>query len=389
MAAARVRARILLPLLSIAARSDGHAHYADTASRQGEVAHDHEERRGGRPANLAHRHHCGTHSGHNWDARGARSHPGASRQHIMPADDCSPTFNNPKARSVLPEPCTWWRTGTPRAAPATHARHETSRAHPTRLRQEAYSPAVGATYEINVSVHVVYDPAVPGSKLAEGCVLQGIDWLNRDFRAEPGTKVAASTDTRIQFALHGQVHYIESAEYFSALRFGDLEAKMYDEGGRRYDPEDGLNIWIKKPVTRDCEGCDVLGWATYPWESAGLQGDGVVVNYQAWGDCASRDGFDDGGTVAHEVGHYLGLFHTFEDGGAVEGDVAYSYNCGAATWPACAQTGDLVCDTPPQQDPLNVGHDGCDDSDRSCNSVPPVHNFMSYSCALAARPLRV
>jgi len=68
-----------------------------------------------------------------------------------------------------------------------------------------------------------------------------------------------------------------------------------------------------------------------------------------------------GRTATHEVGHYLGLYHTFCGG------------CGSST--ACYSTGDLICDTNREQNPTY----GCPSSKTSCSSPDPIHNYMDYT----------
>jgi hypothetical protein len=72
--------------------------------------------------------------------------------------------------------------------------------------------------------------------------------------------------------------------------------------------------------------------------------------------------FNLGGTGTHEVGHWVGLYHTFQGG------------CASS----CTNGGDLVCDTPAQGSPTS----GCPASRNSCTSLPgddPIHNYMDYS----------
>ena len=78
--------------------------------------------------------------------------------------------------------------------------------------------------------------------------------------------------------------------------------------------------------------------------------------------------FNQADTIVHEVGHLLGLFHTF-------GDVGYS-RCPTGD---CDKSGDLVCDTAPENTPAfgscvdNVGVTDCGSSEEIAYS-----SFMNY-----------
>ena len=76
-------------------------------------------------------------------------------------------------------------------------------------------------------------------------------------------------------------------------------------------------------------------------------------------------------TLTHEMGHCLGLYHTFQSG------------CGSS----CETSGDDVCDTPP----VDVSTQGCSETQNSCSNdvsgsdspfsgdvVDQIENFMSY-----------
>ena len=79
------------------------------------------------------------------------------------------------------------------------------------------------------------------------------------------------------------------------------------------------------------------------------------------------------GVLAHELGHYFGLYHTFEtDANGEE----------SPTGSDCATTGDLVCDT--QADPDGTNDANCHLSPQIVDPAsglyyePPVCNIMSY-----------
>lgn len=117
------------------------------------------------------------------------------------------------------------------------------------------------------------------------------------------------------------------------------------------DPARVLNFYIAGL------GGGLLGWAYLPWsfpEDNDLHGV-VVLNESFPGGSAAP--FNLGATGTHEVGHYLGLYHTFSGG--------------------CNPPGDEVEDTPYQQSPTS----GCPQGRDSCPAPgeDPIHNYMDYS----------
>lgn len=86
----------------------------------------------------------------------------------------------------------------------------------------------------------------------------------------------------------------------------------------------------------------------------------------------------------HEIGHFLGLMHTFNTELGVEKVIrpsdpqSGSFSC----IPNCYTTGDLLCDTEADDDRAKVNSACKDDAGGSDNCMPydrPVKNFMSYS----------
>jgi hypothetical protein len=107
-------------------------------------------------------------------------------------------------------------------------------------------------------------------------------------------------------------------------------------------------------------GGGLLGWATFPqvyYDPLFL--DGIVILGESMPGGLAEP-FNGGDTGTHEVGHWLGLLHTFENG--------------------CEAPGDFISDTPAEAGPAfsckeDAGRDSCPDQP----GRDPIHNFMDYT----------
>ncbi len=119
------------------------------------------------------------------------------------------------------------------------------------------------------------------------------------------------------------------------------------------DPATTLNVYTCRPTN------SILGYAWFPndWGGEADPMHGVVIHYASMpGGAFAR--FNEGDTLTHEVGHYLGLYHTFQGG--------------------CVGLGDRVDDTPAE----GVPTEGCPTKKDSCPDLPrrdPTTNFMDYA----------
>ena len=208
-------------------------------------------------------------------------------------------------------------------------------------RGGAILEATGGT--INVYFHVINK----GSGIANGDVSDSM--INAQMRV-----------LNDAFAPWGWSFILESvnrttnATWYTAGYGSNAEREM--KSALRQGSADDLNIYSLNP------GGGLLGWATFPSSyKPQPEQDGVVVLFGSL-PRGGEEPYDEGDTATHEVGHWMGLYHTFQGG--------------------CARNetrgGDLVADTSAESGPAF----GCPVGRDSCPRLPgldPVTNFMDYT----------
>lgn len=194
------------------------------------------------------------------------------------------------------------------------------------------APAVIAVY-----VHELHSTSGAGD-VTDAQVEAQIQVLNDAYASMGFSFVLAGHDETVNNAWFGMGSGSSAeAQAKNALRQGGASA---------------LNIYTANP------GGGLLGWATFPWwYGSDPADDGVVLLYSSLpGGTAAPYNLGDTGT--HEVGHWLGLYHTFQGG--------------------CNGQGDYISDTPAEKSPAYgcpVNRDSC----RNKAGVDPIFNFMDYT----------
>ena len=215
----------------------------------------------------------------------------------------------------------------------------------TRAQREASAGRlVPGLVAVPTWVHVIsVNETVAGGNVPDEWIAAQMRVLNDSFAGRTN-----GAPTVFRFALQGVTRTVNPVWSAMATEEDEFAAKS---ALRRGGPET-LNIYVAQI------GGGLLGWAYLPdGEVENTPWDGVVVlsGSLPGGDVVP---YNEGDTAVHEVGHWLSLFHTFDNG--------------------CRFPGDEVFDTPYEAKPAF----GCPYGRDTCRRLPgndPIENFMDYT----------
>ena len=221
--------------------------------------------------------------------------------------------------------------------------------HPDAIEAAAIEKEIRASTEglvrsrvaggtINVYFHVIrLGTSLANGNISSTMINKQINVLNQAYSPHGWTFRLIQVDRTTNFT------------WFTARYGSSAEAQM--KTALRKGTADDLNIYTLEP------GDDLLGWATFPWKfQKAPKKDGVVLLFSTLPG-GNAFPYNKGDTGTHEVGHWLGLYHTFQGG--------------------CTNPNDKVSDTPQERNPAF----GCPIARNTCNTAgsDPVKNFMDYT----------
>lgn len=218
------------------------------------------------------------------------------------------------------------------------------------------------TEEIYIPIifHICFEVAQQGD-ITQNFIIQKnieycVDLLNKDYQKKgsnfehgkakyKGTQFEKMYDDYVSLATPTlfRFYHKDTKHVPFPKQSGDIVQMNKDIKGASpvIDPRHNLNVWIVDINS------GLLGFGQFSWVSKYLPDtDGIIIAKGAWGiNPEYGPEFKLNKTLTHEVGHYLGLYHIFQQ--------TFANQPGVIEGMGLEKTGDLISDTPYQ---LNSGY---------------------------------
>lgn len=214
--------------------------------------------------------------------------------------------------------------------------------------------------KIPVVVHIIHNGG--SENISDAQIQSQIEVLNEDFRREAGTNgFGDGVDTEVEFCLakispeghctNGIIRVQSTLTNHLTYQRSQLKQLSY------WDNTQYLNMYVVKSINGNS---GIAGYSSFP--GGPPDEDGIVVRHNYFGKTGTASATL-GRTTTHEIAHWFGLYHTFNNGCGVD----------------LCDDGDYVCDTPP----VALPNFGCPIINSCSNDSPDVadqiENYCDYS----------
>lgn len=240
--------------------------------------------------------------------------------------------------------------------------------------------------------HILHNPLHPEENISDSLIYSQLDRLNLDFRRLNADTIqthevfdSVAVDTKIEFCLANLapsglqtsgIHRIitNKTSFYSDSGLVEHERSESSGGVEPWPVEQYINIWVCN-LTDAYGDIPVFGYSSIPGTDF-TSIEGVTVHYEFVGDLKKHVQYSldstyvMGRVLTHELGHYLGLYHTWLSSESV-----------------CDSIGDLVDDTPVTNHYLSwdcpsADYNSCSNESAFWGGIDPIdmtENYMDYT----------
>ena len=230
-------------------------------------------------------------------------------------------------------------------------------------QKQLYTRSSNQAIEILLKIHIVRRSDGSGGISAEE-ILAGVENANTHYQQAMD----------LTFKICPDIHYIDNTTLYTS----EVDSIVLNDFFFPSRVSYAIDVFYA-PITNPTTDGFIASWAYFPW----MTGDCIIMH----------NAMSTGNTLAHEIGHYLGLLHTHERTYLLADGIPNNHDANAVEYvdgTGCTTRGDGMCDTP--ADHGLGGRVSSDGQGNNCTYsgnpfydlngdlfVPNIFNVMSYT----------